>query len=499
MCGVVGIYGSGEVAYELYDAMIVLQHRGQDAAGMATWDGNNFNLHKDIGLTRDIFQAEDFEQLQGNIGIGHLRYPTVGGCKVRDAQPFLRSAPYGLMMAHNGNLLNYRDLTERLAKEELVHVNSSCDAEIIMHFFAKALRRQNIDGNLKPEQVFEAVKEVHTRISGGYFVVTYIAGQGMVAFRDPHGIRPGVFGKRESDKLTTDYIFASESVALELLNFEKVSDVAAGEVIFIDNKRQVHRQKVTHKKHTPCIFEYVYFARPDSVMDGASVYKSRLHMGKNLAKQIKDANLDIDVVVPVPETSRSTAIALGYEIGVKVREGLIKNRYIGRTFIMPGQKARQKSIKYKLTPNKPELEGKNVLLVDDSIVRGNTSRKIVEMIREAGANKVYFASAAPPLKFPCLYGIDLPSRKEYIANELSTEEIAKAIGVDGLFYQTLEDLVAAVKYGGLEDFCLACFDGNYITGDVTKELLEKTERDRDEDKCKSCIDDNCSTGQTPLI
>ena len=481
MCGVVGIYNSENVAYELYDAMVVLQHRGQDAAGMVTYDNGHFNLHKDLGLTQDIFTPEQMIRLPGNIGIGHLRYPTVGVCRVRDAQPFIRSAPYGIACAHNGNLLFYKELTEKLAKDELVQVNSTCDAEIIMHIFAKALRRQGIDGDLKPEQVFEAVKEVYGKISGGYFVVAYIADQGMVAFRDPYGIRPGVFGKRES-KLKTDYIFASESVALEILGYERDSDVGNGEVIFIDNQRKVHRKKVLNKKHAPCIFEYVYFARPDSIIDGISVYKSRLHMGKKLAKQVKKADLDIDVVVPVPETSRSTAIALGHEIDVKVREGLIKNRYIGRTFIMPGQKVRKKSIKYKLTPNVVELEGKNVLLVDDSIVRGNTSKQIIEMVRQAGAKKVYFASAAPALKYPCLYGIDLPSRKEYVANGLNTEEICKTIGADALFYQTVEDLVDAVKYAGIDDFCLACFDGEYVTGDVTEAVLEKAETDRDDDR-----------------
>jgi amidophosphoribosyltransferase len=497
MCGVVGIYNSDDVAYELYDALIVLQHRGQDAAGIGVWDGEHFNIHKDLGLARDVFDPEDFSQMPGNIGIGHLRYPTVGGCNVRDAQPFWRSAPYGILMAHNGNLINNRKLTKRLAEEELVLVNSTCDVEVIMHFFAKALRRQGPGEKLQPEQVFAALKEVYGKISGGFFVVAYIAGQGMLAFRDPHGVRPGMFGKRETS-LATDYIFASESVALELLGFEQVSDVAPGEAVFIDNDRKVHREIVAGKQHTPCIFEYVYFARPDSIIDGASVYKSRLHMGKKLARQIKEAEIDIDVVVPVPETSRSTAVALAHEIGVKMREGLIKNRYIGRTFIMPGQKVRKKSIRHKLTPNVPELVGKNVLLVDDSIVRGNTSRKIVEMVREAGAKKVYFASAAPPLTHPCLYGIDLPSRKEYIATDLSVEEIGKAIGVDGLFYQTLEDLVGAVKYGDLQKFCTACFDGDYPTGDVSDDVLNQAELDRDMDRCSPDSEKECS-GQAPLV
>ncbi len=484
MCGVVGIYGTDNVAYEIYDAMIVLQHRGQDACGIVTYDGRKFNMHKNLGLTRDVFTPKIMHGLTGNIGIGHLRYPTVGGCGVGDSQPFLRSAPYGIAMAHNGNLLHYNETKERLAKEELVFVNSNCDVEVILHIFAKALRRQDPGDVLKPEQVFEAVKEVHSKISGGYFVVANIADQGMVAFRDPQGLRPGVFGTRKG--LNTDYIFASESVALKMLGFEKDSDVANGEVVFIDKDRQVHRKKVVEEKMRPCIFEHVYFARPDSIIDGISVYKSRLHMGKKLAKQVEESGLDIDVVVPVPDTSRSTAIALAQELGVKMREGLIKNRYIGRTFIMPGQNIRKKSIKQKLMPNVPELEGKNVLLVDDSIVRGNTSKKIVAMVRQAGAKNVYFASAAPPLTFPCLYGIDLPSRKEYIANELTVEEIGKAIGVDAIFYQTVEDLVDAVKWGDVNEFCLACFNGDYPTGDVDGEVLKKAEADRDADRaCKA--------------
>ncbi len=480
------------MAYDLYDAMIVLQHRGQDACGIVTYDGERFNLHKDVGLTRDVFTPEVMRTLVGPIGIGHLRYPTVGGCGIGDTQPFRRSAPYGIAIAHNGTLLRYKELREQLAKDELVMVNSNCDVEIIMHVLAKAIRRQKPGKVLTPEQVFDAIKEVHEKISGGYFVVAHIAGQGMVAFRDPHGLRPGVFGKREG--LNTDYIVASESVALEVLGFERVSDVEAGEVIFIDNDRKVHRKKVAEKKFTPCIFEHVYFARPDSIIDGISVYKSRLHMGKKLAKQVKAANLDIDVVSPVPDTSRSTAVALSHELGVKMREGLIKNRYIGRTFIMPGQEIRKKSIRYKLTPNVPELEGKRVLLVDDSIVRGNTSKQIITMVREAGAAEVYFASAAPPLRFPCLYGIDLPSRKEYIANELSIEEIKKSIGADELFYQELDDLVDAVAYGDVNDFCTACFNGNYPEGEVDEKDLDKAEVARMDDR--AC---EAEARQAPLL
>lgn len=502
MCGVVGIYGSDEVAYELYDAMLMLQHRGQDACGMGVFDGQHFNIHKELGLTRDVFKEKEFAELHGNIGIGHLRYPTVGGCRVRDAQPFIRTSPYGILLAHNGNLPRYQELKEHLAKEEKVLVNSDCDAEVILHILAKALARQKPNGDLTVDQVFNAVHEVYEKVTGGYFVVAYIAGQGMLAFRDPNGIRPGIFGKRQT-KLSTDYIFASESVALGLLGFEIDSNVENGEAIFIDNQKQVHRKKIMHKKHKPCIFEYVYFSRPDSVIDGISVYKARLQMGRKLAKQIKDSGLDIDIVCPVPDTSRSTAIALADELNLKFREGLIRNRYIGRTFIMPGQAMRKKSIRYKLSPNVVALEGKNVLLVDDSIVRGNTSKQIIELVRQAGANKVYFASAAPMLTYPCLYGVDLPSRKEYIANELSLEGIQQAIGADALFYQSLEDLVDAVKYADVEDFCLACFDGDYATGDISEAVLKKNEQDRE--VIRSCTnvfdtsDDAGAPGQPGML
>jgi amidophosphoribosyltransferase len=493
MCGVVGIYGSDEVAMDLYDAMLMLQHRGQDAAGMGIYDGKHFNVYKNLGLTRDIFKEKQFNELKGNIGIGHLRYPTVGPCRIMDAQPFVRTSPYGILLAHNGTLPHAAELQEHLLKDERVLVTSDSDSEIILHVFAKALARQRPHGDLTPEDVFEAVKVVYEKISGGYFVVAIIAGQGMVAFRDPHGLRPGIFGKR-TDKLTTDYIFASESVALGLLGFEVDSNVGNGEVIFIDQKREVHRKKVVHKKHTPCIFEYVYFARPDSVIDGISVYKARLQMGRHLADQVKKANLDVDLVCPVPDTSKSTAIALAHELGLKFREGLIRKRYVGRTFIMPGQKARRQGIRQKLSPNIVELEGKNVLLVDDSIVRGNTSKQIIDLVRAAGAKKVYFASAAPALTYPCFYGIDLPSRKEYIANELDTEGIRQAIGADALFYQTLDDLVAAVKFAGVEDFCLACFNGDYPTGDITEELLRKNEQEREMVRsCSNVSTDNVNT------
>lgn len=495
MCGIVGIYGTDEVAYELYDAMLMLQHRGQDACGMCTFDGKHFNLRKELGLVRDVFKEKEFSELRGNIGIGHLRYPTVGPGRSMDAQPFVRPSPYGIVLGHNGNLPHYQKLKDDLAKDEKTLVNSDCDAEIVLHVFAKAIARQKPSGNLTPEQVFNAVNEVYEKVTGGYFVVAYIAGQGMVAFRDPCGIRPGIFGKRET-KLNTDYIFASESVALGLLGFEIISDVANGEAIFIDNDRKVHRKKILHKKHKPCIFEHVYFARPDSVIDGISVYKARLQMGRKLAKQIKDSGLKIDIVCPVPDTSRSTAIALADELGLKFREGLIRNRYIGRTFIMPGQTMRKKSIRYKLSPNVAALKDQNVLLVDDSIVRGNTSKQIIDIVRQAGARKIYFASAAPMLTYPCFYGVDLPSRKEYIANEMSIEGIKNAIGADELFYQTLDDLVSAVKYADVEDFCLACFDGDYATQDITEELLKKTEQDRD--SVRSCTNVCDSDGENAI-
>lgn len=489
MCGVVGIYGHDFIAQELYDALITLQHRGQDACGMYTYDGRIFHTRKGLGLVRDVFHTRHMKTLLGYVGIGHTRYSTIGGGNAEDAQPFLSAAPFGIILAHNGNVFNAYELKQEIFEKDHRLVNSNCDAEVLLSLFSKSLSEQN-PHELEPEHVFKAVESVYARSKGSYSTVAYIAHQGMVAFRDPHGIRPLLFGKKENG-FTTDYIFASESVTLDILGFEKVRDVEAGEVVFIDEKtRTVHTKKLVHKKPIPCIFEYIYFARPDSMLNDISVYKSRIRMGEFLADKIKKENLDIDVVMPVPDSSRTAALAISQALGIKYGEGLVKNRYIGRTFIMPGQKIRKKSIKYKLNPMPLEIEGKKILLIDDSIVRGNTSKKIIEMVRGAGAEKVYFASYSPPVKRQCLYGIDIPTREELIAGENTIEEIRNFIGADALIYQDIEDMFEACLEGNrnLGDFCMACFDGEYKTGDITEEILRKTAEERSLDKEASGCD-----------
>ncbi|MDD3862011.1 MAG: amidophosphoribosyltransferase [Candidatus Gracilibacteria bacterium] len=493
MCGVVGIYGNDYVAQEMYDALIALQHRGQDATGMITYDSNIFHTRKDLGLVRDVFHTRHMAKLTGYVAIGHTRYSTVGGGSVEDAQPFLAQAPYGVMLAHNGNVFNSYELKEELFKKDHRLVNSSCDAEIILHLFSKSLTKQLTKGGdeVTPELLWEAVKSVYDRSKGAYSVVSYIAKQGMIAFRDPHGIRPLLFGKRENG-LTTDYIFASESIVLDVLGFEFVSDVGAGEAIFIDEKtRTVHRKQIMEKTHTPCIFEYIYFARPDSVLNGISVYKAQLRMGDKLAEKVKEANLDIDIVMPVPDSARTAAMQVAEKLGLKYREGMVKNRYIGRTFIMPGQKIRKKSIRYKLNPMRMEIEGKKILLVDDSIVRGNTSKQIIQMVKNAGAEKVYLGIFSPPVVSPCLYGLDIPTRAELIASSHSVEEIRKFIGADALIYNDVPAIFDSCKAGNpkIKDMCMACFDGEYKTGDIDEEVLKKTADDRMKDKVCGKIED----------
>jgi amidophosphoribosyltransferase len=473
MCGLIGVYGHGHVAQDVYDGMVTLQHRGQDAAGIVTFDGK-FHERKDFGLVKDVFHTKDMQRLSGYVGVGHTRYATIGTGDVAEVQPFIGSAPFGLTIAHNGNLFNSHELKKEIFEKDHRMVNSDSDGEVLLNIFSKALTKQNAD-KIEMEQIANAVKSVYERSKGAYSVVGYVAKQGMFAFRDPHGIRPLVFGKRETG-LQTEYIFASESVTLDILGYEFVDDVGAGEVIFIDEKnREVHRKKVMKKTHTPCVFEYVYFARPDSILNGISVHKSRLRMGQKMAHDIRKANLDIDVVMPVPDSSRTAAIAMAEELGIKYREGLIKNRYIGRTFIMPGQEVRKKSIRYKLNPMPLEIKGKKILLIDDSIVRGNTSRKIIEMVRAAGAEKIYFASYAPPIISPNLYGIDIPTREELIAVDSSTEEICSQIGADRLFYGTLKDMFDSCIEGNPEitDLDMSCFDGVYKTGDIDAEVLAK--------------------------
>ena len=473
MCGVLGIYGHDYVAQDVYDGLVTLQHRGQDAAGIMTYNGR-FHVRKDYGLVKDVFRTRHMERLQGYVGIGHTRYATIGTGDVEEIQPFLGSAPFGVALAHNGNLFNSHELKEEIFRKDHRLVNSDSDGEVLLNMLTKALTKQDADV-IEATHIWKAVKSVYDRSKGAYSVVGYIAQQGMFAFRDPHGIRPLVFGKRESG-LQTEYIFASESVTLDAIAFEFIDDVGAGEAIFIDEKtRKVHRKRLLNKKHTPCAFEYVYFARPDSILNGISVYKSRLRMGQRLARQIKKSGIDIDVVMPVPDSSRTAALAVAEVLGIRYREGLIKNRYIGRTFIMPGQGIRKKSIRYKLNPMPLEIGGKKILLVDDSIVRGNTSRKIIEMVRGAGAKKIYFASYAPPIISPNLYGIDIPTKEELIAANASIGEVCEQIGADKLFYGTVKGMFDACVEGNpkIKDMDMSCFDGVYKTGDIDDEVLER--------------------------
>jgi amidophosphoribosyltransferase len=493
MCGIVGLVAKSNVNQALYDALTVLQHRGQDAAGMVTCDEGRFYLRKDNGLVKDVFRTRHMQRLVGNMGIGHIRYPTAGSSSSAEAQPFYVNSPYGIVLAHNGNLTNTQDLVKDVYREDLRHVNTNSDSEVLLNIFAHELQEQK---QLKPtaQDVFDAVKRVHKRIKGGYAVIAMMAGYGVVGFRDPHGIRPAVFGKRTTEK-GDEYMIASESVALDALDFELVRDIEPGEAVFIDVDGNLHTQQCAENPQLkPCIFEHVYFARPDSIIDKISVYKARLKMGARLAEKIlrERPDHDIDVVIPIPDTSRSSAVELANRLGVKYREGFMKNRYIGRTFIMPGQQQRKKSVKQKLNALDLEFRGKNVLLVDDSIVRGTTCEQIIEMAREAGANKVYFASAAPEVRYPNVYGIDMPAKEELIAHDRSVEEIQQAIGADWLIYQDLEDLIEAtcdgadVKY----DFDCSVFNGEYVTGDIDDAYLENLQAMRNDANKKTNIENS---------
>ncbi len=480
MCGVVGIVGHTAVNQSIYDALTVLQHRGQDAAGIMTCDGFELHQRKDNGLVRDVFRTRHMLGLKGNMGIGHVRYPTAGSCSASQAQPFYVNSPHGICLAHNGNLTNTRQLANLLINDDRRHLNTQSDSELVLNVLAHELQRQ--DGELKPENVFRAVSALHRRCAGGYAVVAMIIGHGVLGFRDPNGIRPLVIGIRQTDK-GKEHMLASESVALDGLGFEILRDVGPGEAVWIDAGGELHsKQCAAGARHAPCIFEFVYFARPDSIIDNISVYKARLRMGDRLAARILSVypDNDIDVVIPIPDTSRTSAVQVAHALGVKYREGFIKNRYIGRTFIMPGQDMRRRSVRRKLNAIDLEFRGKNVLLVDDSIVRGTTSQQIIEMAREAGASKVYFASAAPPVRFPNVYGIDMPAATELVANGRSEHEIAATIGADWLVYQDLADLVAAVRYdnAAIEYFDTSCFSGEYVAGDVSEEYLNRLEAER---------------------
>ena len=484
MCAIVGIVSYRPVNQAIYDAMTVLQHRGQDSAGIMTDDRGTLCVRKSDGLVRDIFQQRHMTRLRGNVGIGHVRYPTAGCSSAAEAQPFYVNSPYGICLGHNGNLTNTAELQEMLASQDKRHLNTGSDTEALLNVFAHEL--QNQPGNeLTPDAVFQAVEGVHRRCRGGYAVVAMIIGHGIVAFRDPHGIRPIALGRRESvDGI--EHIVASESVAMDALGFELERDILPGEAVFIAGDGQLHsRQCGVRLGYTPCIFEFVYFARPDSIIDRISVYKSRMRMGERLADKIlRESNSrDIDVVIPIPDSSRTSALQVAHRLGVKYREGFIKNRYIGRTFIMPGQEMRERSVRRKLNAIDLEFRGKNVLLVDDSIVRGTTSRQIIEMARESGARKVYFASASPPIRYPNVYGIDMPAADELIASGRTDDEVCKLIRADWLIYQDLDDLIKAVKYdnGDIKEFDTSCFSGNYVTGDITGEYLGLVERERSDD------------------
>ncbi len=497
MCGILGIVGQSAANQILYDGLQVLQHRGQDAAGIATIDGNTFHLHKGNGLVRDVFRTRNMRALLGNAGIAHVRYPTAGSAiDHNEAQPFYVNSPFGIVLGHNGNLTNTEQLQQELFLEDRRHVNTRSDSEVLLNVLAHELQANStMRYRLDIKNIFDAVSGVHKRCKGAYAVVAIIAGYGLLAFRDAHGIRPLVLGSHQTEQ-GVEYLVASESVALDTLGFKFLRDIAPGEAVFIDFDGNFYSQQCAdNPEFFPCIFEYVYLARPDSVIDGISVYETRLHMGEKLADKIKRSwpQHDIDVVIPIPESSRPSALQLANRLGIPFREGFVKNRYIGRTFIMPGQAMRKKSVRQKLNAISVEFKGKNVLLVDDSIVRGTTSREIVQMARDAGARKVYFASAAPPVRFPNVYGIDMPSRSELIATGRSDAEICHEIGADKLVYQDIDDLKTAVRMASpnpnIKYFEASCFDGDYITGDITLEYLNTLEAARDEGKAKEAEED----------
>ncbi len=483
MCGIIGIVAHEPVNQSIYDGLTVLQHRGQDAAGIITCEGGRLHLRKDNGLVRDVFHNRHMTHMFGNMGIGHVRYPTAGSESSAEAQPFYVNSPYGICLAHNGNLTNANKLKQELFQEDLRQINTDSDSEVLLNVFAHELQ-QYAKLKMNVEDVFNAVAGVYRRCRGAFAAVAMITGQGIVAFRDPYGIRPLVYGKRVTPQ-GVDYMTASESVALDVLGYELIADVAPGEAVFITIDGQIHkRQCAENPVLSPCIFEYVYLARPDSIIDNVSVYKARLRMGEKLANKILRIrpDHDIDVVIPIPDTSRTSALQLANTLGLKYREGFIKNRYIGRTFIMPGQQQRKKSVRQKLNVIDLEFRGKNVMLVDDSIVRGTTSSQIIEMARDAGANKVYFASASPPVRYPNVYGIDMPVSDELIAHGRTEAEICKEIGADWLIFQDLEDLVRAVDKGNpqIKQFDSSVFTGKYITGDIGNKYLSELEHTRND-------------------
>jgi amidophosphoribosyltransferase len=480
MCGFIGMFGTGNVAAEMADGLLVLQHRGQDAAGVATFDGETFHIHRGVGLVREVFSPERLDRMPGRLAVGHTRYPTVGSGTASDAQPLYTNAPHGIAMAHNGNVTNYVELRRHLSDKEGRRLGTNCDVEVILNLFAAAFARAK--GPFS-RRAFAAVGEVFGKVRGSYSAAALVGGLGLVAFRDPYGIKPAVLGKRR-DGRRTSWCVASESAVLQVLGYQIVGDLRAGEVVVIDREGRLFRKSVANggeERHRPCVFEYIYFARPDSVMDDVSVHKARLRLGEELAHLVRERGIEPDAVVPVPDSARTAALECARVLGVRYREGLLKNRYVGRTFIMPGQANRERNVRAKLTTIPMELEGKKVLLVDDSIVRGTTTREVIRMVREAGAREVYLAVTAPPIRYPCVYGIDMQTRGEFIARKLkTTDRIARSIGADAMVYMTIPGMVKAVKgpTKRVREFCMACMDGRYPTGDVTPDVLRTIESER---------------------
>jgi amidophosphoribosyltransferase len=480
MCGIVGVVAGGPVNQDIYDALLLLQHRGQDATGIATAEPSGvMHMAKAEGMVREAFRTRDMRSLLGNVGLGHVRYATKGtASSEEEMQPFYVNAPYGIVLIHNGNLTNTRELTAEMAKRDRRHLNSSSDTELLLNVLAGELQATTSDVDLDPERIFEAVSRTHERIEGAYAVIAVIAGYGLLAFRDPFGIRPLILGRRDGAK-HDEWVVTSESLVLENGDYEVVREVAPGEAVFITDEGELFsRQCAQNPTLTPCAFEYVYLARPDSTMNGIAVYESRLRMGERLADTIAKhvPREKIDVVMPIPDSARPSAMEVARKLGIEYREGFYKNRYVGRTFIMPGQAVRKKSVRQKLNAMSTEFRGKNVLLIDDSIVRGTTSKQIIQMARDAGALSVTFASAAPPVRYPHVYGINMPSKHELIAHDRTIPEIAAELGADHLVYQEVEDLKAAIIEGSeVTDLDMSCFDGRYVTGTVTDEYLSWVE------------------------
>ena len=504
MCGILGIANRKTPVFsEIYDGLTMLQHRGQDASGMVSYDGECFYERKSNGLVKDVFSVSDSSTLVGNTGIGHVRYPTAGSLNASEAQPFFVNAPYGIYLIHNGNLTNTAEQRVKITGKYSRHLRTNSDSEILLNVLADKISDSiKANGTDDPKRnVFEGVAMTMERIEGAYSVIVLIDGVGMLAFRDPHGIRPLSVAQRTAKGIGDDYSFASEDVAFDILGFKKLRDIAPGEAVLIDLDGQFHQFQAAKGNLHPCIFEFVYLARPDSMIDGISVYKAQLRMGQRLARQIEASGLQIDSIIPVPDSARPVALEVAKATGLRYREGLVKNRYIGRTFIMPGQSERQKSIRRKLNAIPLEFEMRNVLLIDDSIVRGNTMKQIVQICRDAGAHEVYVASASPPVKYPNVYGIDMPTKKEFIANGLTIEEIRQKLGADALFYQNLEDLIWAAQEGNksIERFDCSCFDGNYVTGNVSSEYLAGLEKSMRVNNKVQEIPDSDSSWNSPLV